>query len=509
MKENEAYMGGIEAKTKLLKAQFDLLVNGDGGLNSFIKGVLDGGTALLNFANSDVGGLIIKTTLLTTVLILLNSGLKGLSSALITAGTKAYYSAMGISAQAVATALANGATIGFTASLKALGVAFLKSPFAITALIVAGISALVKVVEHFSVSLKEASESLSENKSIFDETVSTLKTLNDKLEETKDRMNEIENFKAPTLTDKEELSSLKEQSTELERQISLENERQLQASKKLAESASQVLNTKITSTQQIQIGTSYDYDGNSTPVYGYSSEKITPEEELQRSMDMHKKLEQAIIDVNTAYDNGELTLEQYEEQQSRLQAQQDISRTRALEMVEITNASEQTYKGIIDSKGELTEAEQAEYDRVVLINGQYYTFIDTITSDYVSATETMAEATEDATNSLSAQKTRLEELADVISSLNSQLDSLQSLQSTAKSAIEEFNENGAISVDTYQELLSYGVEYLTYLTNEEGQLLSTDEAIKNVTIARINDLALQKALEAVETAKNKIGRAHV
>ena len=63
-KENEAYMDSLSAKINLLKAQFEQLVLGEGGLQNLAKGLLDVGIAILKFANSDVGQTIIKTTAL-------------------------------------------------------------------------------------------------------------------------------------------------------------------------------------------------------------------------------------------------------------------------------------------------------------------------------------------------------------------------------------------------------------------------------------------------------------
>ena len=63
-KENEAYMDSMSAKLNLMKAQFQELVLGDGGLESFGKGILDVGINVLTLIN-DLGGL--KTVLVALV----------------------------------------------------------------------------------------------------------------------------------------------------------------------------------------------------------------------------------------------------------------------------------------------------------------------------------------------------------------------------------------------------------------------------------------------------------
>ena len=63
MKQNEVYMGGLEAKTALLRAEFEKFVIGDGGLQSLAKELVTLATLFVNFINQ-IGGLptIIKST---------------------------------------------------------------------------------------------------------------------------------------------------------------------------------------------------------------------------------------------------------------------------------------------------------------------------------------------------------------------------------------------------------------------------------------------------------------
>lgn len=60
LKQNEVYMQSLEAKVQALKTEFEKLVLGDGGLRDFAKTLVDIGTNILRFANSDAGQLLIK-----------------------------------------------------------------------------------------------------------------------------------------------------------------------------------------------------------------------------------------------------------------------------------------------------------------------------------------------------------------------------------------------------------------------------------------------------------------
>jgi TP901 family phage tail tape measure protein len=67
IKENTAYMESLEAHTKALKQQFELFLLGEGGLNSFLKSVLDSATSTMKFMNS-IGGLSTVLKGLSTII---------------------------------------------------------------------------------------------------------------------------------------------------------------------------------------------------------------------------------------------------------------------------------------------------------------------------------------------------------------------------------------------------------------------------------------------------------
>ena len=68
--------------------------------------------------------------------------------------------------------------------------------------------------------------------------------------------------------------------------------------------------------------------------------------------------------------------------------------------------------------------------------------------------------------------------------LNDSLDKIQSAYQVASTAIEEYNENGYISVDTFQSLMELEPEYLNLLMDENGTLALTSENLYKLTEAR-------------------------
>ena len=95
MAENAKYMESLEAKTSKFKQQFSELVLGEGGLQAFLKNLVDVGTGVLEFANSDIGQLILQTGLLVGGITLASTALSTLGKSTIV--TKALIDAMLVS----------------------------------------------------------------------------------------------------------------------------------------------------------------------------------------------------------------------------------------------------------------------------------------------------------------------------------------------------------------------------------------------------------------------------
>ena len=84
MKQNAVYMDSIEAKTTALKAEFERLVLGDGGLQNVSKLLLDVSTGFLKLANSDLGRIVVEISALTAAVMLLVTAIKSLTIAMAT-----------------------------------------------------------------------------------------------------------------------------------------------------------------------------------------------------------------------------------------------------------------------------------------------------------------------------------------------------------------------------------------------------------------------------------------
>ena len=122
--------------------------------------------------------------------------------------------------------VATGATVGFGTAIKG----FLVTVAPIAAALVA-VGAAFKLAHDYVTKFDTAVEKAETSQSNFEQTKSELSSLQDELDNTKDKIKELKSSDKLTIADQAQLSTLKTQSKELQRQIDLK--------KKLADSQSQ------------------------------------------------------------------------------------------------------------------------------------------------------------------------------------------------------------------------------------------------------------------------------
>lgn len=91
----------------------------------------------------------------------------------------------------------------------------------------------------------------------------------------------------------------------------------------------------------------------------------------------------------------------------------------------------------------------------------------------------------------------------VLGNLSANLDQIQTAYSTITETIKEYNSEGYITVDSLQSILSLGDQYLQYLFDENGNLVADTESLKQLTLARINEMEI-KALNNISDSLNQI-----
>ena len=178
-KENEAYMDSMSAKLNLMKAQFQELVLGDGGLESFGKELLDVGINVLTLIN-DLGGLKTVLIALTGVIVTLKAesiatGISSIMKLVPTLITKVIDLTLAFSN-------ARTSTLSLDQSLKAMGITASATQLAlggIFAILTAGI-AIYSAYNQKQEELKQAAlESVNAFSQYSDTVSSTLSQIQD------------------------------------------------------------------------------------------------------------------------------------------------------------------------------------------------------------------------------------------------------------------------------------------------------------------------------------------
>ena len=218
--------------------------------------------------------------------------------------------------------------------------------------------------------VKYANEALADSKSKYDETTQSIedlqKEIDDCIESIKDLQSQVDNGTI-SVTDEEQLHILKETNEELERQLKVKQELQLIAAEEAVNNADKLLGTYHQSKYMIDdVSDGHQYD------------LVTPSEELQASIDEYNRLSEAINNLNSKRDEGNISAEKYEEELSKLNKQQLEARKRANEMYTILNDSKTSYDDYIKIGGELSDTNKKNYSVVSDSISVYENFIDAV-----------------------------------------------------------------------------------------------------------------------------------
>ena len=533
-KENEKVMDSIAKKVEILRSKFQQLVIGEGGLQELAKLFLNLGIGLLNFANSDVGKVIIETTLLMTTFGLLTKGLEGLSKSIIV-------NILLLKGWTKDAAQASVAGLGFTASIKQAtkallenAIAFATSPMGLITILLAGITAAAiageKALEKYRKRLQTANDKLKELSESAKDTESELDNLNDTLKSVQDQIKKNNETKLK-ITDSNELSILDKENEKLvrqeetlKRQIILQ-ERKLELARQEAElQARETLKT----TTESKIKTSEVVDSFSGAGTGeYIGVTVTPTEELQLAIDKYKELKEAAKDLQDQIDNTDPKSEEWENLNSKLedtQSEMEDVQSRGLEMSDIilnaadninsTNGATLQYKDslydLVDSLYEVTGAEKAvndsqektieeleeEAEAAQEISDEIDKMADSLG---ITATELAGLRSKFDDLTLHTFLSQLTEARQKISDTNTVIDNLQNALSIAQGALDEYNQTGYLTIDTFQGLMNISAQYLAALVNENGQLeinqKSLSKLVDELKIAKIEELAEAAATE--------------
>lgn len=94
-----------------------------------------------------------------------------------------------------------------------------------------------------------------------------------------------------------------------------------------------------------------------------------------------------------------------------------------------------------------------------------------------------------------AKQAIIDHLVDLVDKASDAIDDLQSAFESFQTAAEEFSKTGGfISIDTFQDLMTMGPQYMQLLRDENGLLVINRENVEKLMAARVRDLAAQAAV---------------
>lgn len=92
----------------------------------------------------------------------------------------------------------------------------------------------------------------------------------------------------------------------------------------------------------------------------------------------------------------------------------------------------------------------------------------------------------------------IEVMNRVVETSSDAVDQIQDVYDVLHNAANEYADGGYVTVDTLQDIINMGAQYMQLLTDENGQLVINEERINAVIAARTEQLALESAMNYVE-----------
>ena len=405
------------------------------------------------------------------------------------------------------------------------------------------IAGLVGLFDLLTVSLEEQKKKLEEAEKAFSDSTSELKNLNTEIETTTARIKELEALQNPSFVEQGELDKLREVTKELERQKELKQKAQLDAAEDLYEENKLTFEKELGSSyggistselvERLQSGeasfASLDLDNNVADMMSEISylkeeqSKLTDENAIaeydnyikeisasfekyvtengQSSLEAISKYKQNIYDiagVRELSEEEQAYLDYLSEIQKAIYAIYDPAAWNTIEFNSILNT-----KDIELTKEELIELSKAgKLDKETLKSyPKLYEAIqnsEIICREGETAFEAFAGEIASCEDEIDGFKGGVESTLPSLEELNKQLDSIQSAYKTVESAIEEYNKQGYLSVDTYQSLMELEPKYLHMLMDESGNLNLNTDAVNENTKAYIQNLGIKAAYNMLD-----------
>lgn len=492
MKENEKYMNSLQANLNRLKGAFQELFT-NGGIGDFAKTLISATTNIFKFISA-VGGLRTVILALVSAITLLKwdsiyNKLSKIKNHIVNLVNAISTASIAVENGAITVTTANEA---IQASIPILG------------LVLTGITLVTGAVSAYNQKLEEQREA----------EIQALKSSRDKVESFKDVKNQLENEKIT----REELNSivdknLSKYSDEIKK-IKTVNEAREEAIKKIQKQS------KAEAEKDARQGLG---------AYQKALKSESSKTESKPLRDFWEKKDKVINIVEkyldmTATDTGSGTHIQGDVEY--------IASAKSLtEYIEGLENAQKEIQGLDNSTGaynKTLEWLQKEIDKAtkkheennqVIDNMNYLLHTGGLVYDEESnslkagttelnernkALDESLDKNEKTEEQIEAETEALEKLEEAFKAFDFSSTSLEGLSdafNNVKVAISDYNDDGIITIDNYNKLMSLGSEYINLLFDEQGNLKATTNAEKDLQKAKIDEMAITQARHLLDTAK--------
>lgn len=554
-KENEAKMESLDAKVTQLKSAFIEVVLGEGGLNTFLKNLVDAGTGIVKFIGygnnlvsilTTIGGVLVAInakvialkidSIITWVSTLTTSIKQGLGNALEVIKNPLSYILERLAEPLIAKTgeyvtgveVATTANEAFAISTQGLisAIGLVTSAISIGVMAYNGFKqAQEQNAKEARDNLKSYSESADKYKELekyLSDTNLSEKELNTILKNNTDIFGEYtETIKGTTKEREKYLEILKEQNAEEAASTYRESVGEVKSATKRATEGTSLtgyLTSQRLQQSQGQISIMSEFDDVK------SAKGITAQiEALQKYQDKLQEVSDELRKQgDNRYKNYDSAIAQTSEEIKKLTEQQKQDKE-TLEDANIAyqigkenlgayaQTNEEANKALNKLNGtqnknaksadKATESQETLLKKFGLTAKQAKEFAESLgltTDEYLKQRNAQSESTDSTDENADSTTNNAEAVKD----LATQLKELKDIQDTAKDALKEYNEYGGVSYDTLQDLLSLQPEYLQYLVNDNGQFEINKTTLGNLNQALANNYSQTLANSAVQDIYN-------
>lgn len=431
---------------------------------------------------------------------------------------------IGLIAMGTEMGLAGLKAIGFSRILNTLNITPVMFALSLLTYVIGG---AIAAYNAFTVTTEEHAEDLAKVGQEYSDLTSKLQSINSELDTTKQRIKELESKDSLTIVEQDELQKLKETNVELERQNALtERSRKLkgqEVSKEFAETVESFRNEKGKGLLQNSLTFSTNLNVDTLDYYYQEylryQDKIKNAGSYEDDSFYEEKLKTARDEINKLYTATSEYVESLEgidyeflsdDAKKSYDYYFDIGNKNLLTTEDATENIQTVFDSIfnygkyseankaLSDLGETGELTAEKIQELYNSNGNVKEMINYLAElGLVDLSDSkIMESFEGLANQLNESKNEVEEWSSVsiedFDKLAEKIDNIQKAFETATNAIKEYNENGYLSIDNLQALLTLDDKYLNALIDENGQLLTNADAYKTLMQAELDELELQQ-----------------